>query len=77
MHKESLAKATRNTRALPDLYTIAALAEETGVSRRFLEMEIHRGRLVALRLSTRVIRIRSVDWNDYLSRSATDGTKSG
>jgi hypothetical protein len=53
------------------LFTLPELATESNVSRRFLEMEISRGRLVAVRMSTRVLRVRSTDWDRYLSNCTT------
>ncbi|MFY9984975.1 MAG: hypothetical protein WAK31_09455, partial [Chthoniobacterales bacterium] len=41
--------------------SIEQLAEWAGVSRRFLEMEIERGRLTVRRLSKRLIRIMPQD----------------
>jgi hypothetical protein len=55
------------------LFTLPELAAESSVSRRFLEMEITRGRLVAVRMSTRVLRVRSMDWDHYLNDCATRG----
>lgn len=53
------------------LHTLDELAAEAGVSRRFLEMEITRRRLVAIRMSSRVLRVRDYDWQKYLSNHAT------
>lgn len=53
------------------LFKLPELAAETGVTRRFLEMEISRGHLVALKLSARVLRIRRADWERYLNERAT------
>jgi hypothetical protein len=49
---------------------LAELCIEARVSRRFLELEIARGRLVKLQLSNRIVRIRRSDWLDYLKRAA-------
>lgn len=47
------------------------LAQEAGVSRRFLEVEIARRRLTAVRLSSRVLRVRQADWQRYLEQNST------
>lgn len=60
--------AENNTRPLLNLVEAAG---EAGVSYRFLQMEIARGRLVAVRLSTRVVRIRRDDWDRYLAGNLT------
>jgi len=54
------------------LWTLDELALEASVCRRFLELEIERGRLVAVRLSNR-IRVRNSDWEKYLNAGATAG----
>ena len=54
------------------LWTLAELAAEASVCRRFLELEITRGRLVAIRISNRV-RVRERDWQAYLNAGATGG----
>ena len=53
------------------MLTLAECASEAGVSRRFLEKEICRGRLIATKLSTRICRIRRGNWERYLDRAAT------
>ncbi len=53
-----------------ELLSLAELCIEARVSRRFLELEIARGRLVKLQLSNRIVRIRRSDWLDYLKRAA-------
>lgn len=53
------------------LMTLPACALEAGVSRRFLELEIKRERLRAIKMSTRVCRVRRTDWEKYLESSAT------
>lgn len=49
------------------LMTMLDAAQEAGVSRRFLEQEVGRGRLVITRLSNRIVRIRPTDWDAYLN----------
>jgi len=66
--KTSSVRAENNTRPLLNM---AEAAREAGVSYRFLQMEIARGRLVAVRLSTRVVRIRRGDWDRYLAGNLT------
>jgi hypothetical protein len=53
------------------LLTIDQAAAEAGVSRRFLQLEIERGRLAVSRLSSRVVRIRRSAWESYISRNET------
>jgi hypothetical protein len=53
------------------MMTLPECAFEAGVSRRFLEKEIARGRLVARKLSTRICRVLRSDWERYLDHSAT------
>ncbi len=53
------------------LLSLAEAAEEAGVSYRFLQLEISRRRLVAVRLSNRIVRIRRVDWERYLANNLT------
>lgn len=52
------------------LHTLPELAALASVSRRFLELEVARGRLRAVRLSNRV-RVRGADWDAYLTGNAT------
>lgn len=52
------------------LWTLEELATEAQVCRRFLELEISRGRLIAIRISNRV-RVRNADWLRYLEAGAT------
>jgi hypothetical protein len=56
---------------LRKMMTLPECADEAGVSRRFLEKEICRGRLRAIKPSSRVCRVRRADWEDYLSEAAT------
>ncbi len=51
--------------------TLDEAAADADVCYRFLQMEIQRGRLVATRLSARIVRIRRADWETYLSDNAT------
>ena len=51
--------------------TVPECAAEAGVSRRFLEKEIERGRLRSIKLSSRICRIRRSDWESYLGEAAT------
>jgi hypothetical protein len=53
------------------MMTLPECAREAGVSRRFLEKEIARDRLVACKLSTRICRVRRSDWDRYLDQAAT------
>jgi hypothetical protein len=55
------------------LMTLPQCAYEAGVSRRFLELEIQRGRLRAIKMSNRICRVRLSDWERYLDSSATVG----
>jgi len=57
--------------AIRVMMTLPECAAEAGVSRRFLELEILRGRLVARKLSTRICRIRRSDWESYLQQVST------
>ncbi len=43
--------------------TLPEIAQELAVSRRFVEMEISRGRIAVIRLSARVVR---VSWQEFL-----------
>lgn len=58
--------------ARKSLWTLPELADEAQVCRRFLELEIGRGRLIAIRISNRV-RVRDRDWQAYLNAGATAG----
>jgi hypothetical protein len=53
------------------MMTLPECAADAGVCRRFLEMEIHRGRLRAIKMSNRICRVRRSDWERYLDTSAT------
>ena len=53
------------------LLTLPECAQELSCSVRFLQLEIERGRLVATRLSNRLLRVRDRDWQAYLDRGAT------
>jgi excisionase family DNA binding protein len=53
------------------MMTLPECAAEAGVSRRFLEKEIERGRLRAIKPSSRIVRVRRSDWEQYLNSSAT------
>jgi hypothetical protein len=53
------------------LFSLDEAAAEAGVSYRFLQLEIGRGRLVAVRLSNRIVRIRRADWERYLAKNST------
>ena len=53
------------------MMSLPECAAEAGVCRRFLEMEIKRGRLRATKLSNRICRIRLGDWEKYLNAAAT------
>jgi hypothetical protein len=53
------------------MMTLPECAAEAGVSRRFLEKEISRGRLVARKLSSRICRVRRIDWDSYIDQTAT------
>jgi hypothetical protein len=57
--------------ALRAMLTLPECAAEANVSRRFLEKEIARGRLRAVKLSSRICRVRRSDWEHYLDSSAT------
>jgi hypothetical protein len=57
--------------ALRSMMTLPECALDAGVSRRFLEKEILRGRLVAMKLSSRICRVRRKDWDRYLDGAAT------
>jgi hypothetical protein len=63
---------SRSSRALMSL---GECAQDAAVSRRFLENEIARQRLVALRLSSRVLRVRRSEWEKYLDAGATGGAR--
>jgi predicted site-specific integrase-resolvase len=53
------------------MMSLPECCDDAGVSRRFLEMEIKRGRLRAIKLSTQICRVRRSDWEKYLDASAT------
>ncbi len=53
------------------MLTLPECATEAQVSRRFLEMEISRGRLRATKLSNRICRVRGSDWERYLEEAGT------
>jgi excisionase family DNA binding protein len=50
------------------------LAGFLGVSERFLELEINRGRLRAVRLSNRLLRFRPMDVERWMESSLTGAT---
>lgn len=52
--------------------TMQECADEAKVTRRFLDMERSRRRLVTINLSARVVRVRRGDWEHYLD-SAVSG----
>jgi hypothetical protein len=54
-----------------ELITLADLAREANTSTRFLQKEIQRGKLRALRLSPRLTRVRRADYERYLDGKAT------
>lgn len=47
--------------------TIPEVARELGVSRRFVELEVNRGRISVIRLSARVVRIGREEFLRYLA----------
>ena len=53
------------------------LAGFLGVSERFLELEINRGRLRAVRLSNRLLRFRPMDVERWMESSLTGAAESG
>lgn len=53
------------------------LAGFLGVSERFLEMEINRGRLRAVRLSNRLLRFRQIDVERWMESSLTGAAELG
>jgi excisionase family DNA binding protein len=54
------------------ILSIGEAAEYLGVSRRFIELEVQRGHLAVVRLSTRCLRIRRSALETYLTaRTAT------
>jgi hypothetical protein len=69
IHKLSVSPAD-----LRAMMTLKACAAEAAVSRRFLEKEIARGRLRAIKMSTRICRVRRSDWEHYIDSSATKPT---
>lgn len=71
MKTPQIAQTGNQNRPARSLLTVLEVAAETGVSRRFIEMEIARGRLIAVRLSARVVRIRRSDFESYLAAGAT------
>jgi len=52
------------------------LAGFLGVSERFLELEINRGRLRAVRLSNRLLRFRPIDVERWMESSLTGAAQS-
>lgn len=63
--------ARTNRRPERRLLNLDECAAELGCCRRFLELEIGRGRLVAIRLSNRLLRVRDADWQAYLAAGVT------
>jgi excisionase family DNA binding protein len=61
--------ATRPRLASPRLLRLDEVAESISTTRRFVELEIARGRLAAARLSPRCIRVRSQDLDRYIDRA--------
>jgi len=53
------------------MMSLPECAAELGVSRRFLEMEIKRGRLRAIKLSTQICRVLCADLDSYVNLAAT------
>lgn len=66
--RDALQSPSSNVRK--SLWTLPELASEAQVCRRFLELEIARGRLRATRLSN-LVRVRERDWQAYLDAGAT------
>jgi hypothetical protein len=70
-----LTQKTLNVRPVQEarrsMMTLPECAADAGVCRRFLEMEINRGRLRAIKMSNRICRVRRSDWDRYLEASAT------
>jgi hypothetical protein len=70
----SKTKVVQNEQSAPvhgALLTMDQVATEACVSRRFLQLEIKRGRLAVCRLSPRVVRIRLAAWEAYLDKCET------
>lgn len=53
-------------------WTKEDLAEHLRVSRRFLEMEVKRGKLRAVKLGPKCVRFRASDVEKYLEANATE-----
>jgi excisionase family DNA binding protein len=71
MKKPQLANQTREQKN--HLLTKQQSAEQTQTSVRYLEREIARGRLKALKLSRKLVRIRQSDLDAFLESCATIG----
>jgi excisionase family DNA binding protein len=56
--------------------TKAELATFLGVSERFIELEMARGRLTAVRFSPRLVRFRKVDVDLWMSLNSTSSMES-
>jgi hypothetical protein len=51
--------------------TLSECKDELQCSRRFLQLEITRGRLIAVRLTKQMLRVRASDWQRYLESGRT------
>lgn len=58
-----------------EVLTLPEVASEMSVSRRFIELEINRGRLARIRLSNRVVRVSRAEVNRYLSANTVSARK--
>ena len=67
----ALMDATSSASSRREFISLHELAVETGTSTRFWQKEIARGRLKALRLSSRITRIRRSSFEKYLESTAT------
>jgi hypothetical protein len=55
------------------LLTPADCAKEAAWSDRFIRAEIYKGRLKAIKVSHKMVRIRRSWWNEYLAERQTSG----
>jgi excisionase family DNA binding protein len=57
-------------------FTKRELSKFLGISERFIELEVNRGRLRAVKLSTRLLRFRPSDVERWMESSLTAGADS-
>lgn len=67
----AVSPAAPSNRQLGSMMSPAECAKALGASYRFVQAEIARKRLPAIRLSNKLVRIRATDFEAYLSQRST------